>query len=83
MKRLTKKQRNDYLKEHPICVECGNQATEVHHIKMISDDGSNEETNLKALCYDCHQDSDHSKCVGRLSFEMDAEGTVTLKDDEG
>lgn len=82
MSRLTKKQRNDYLLRHPLCVKCGEKATQVHHVKMIQDGGGNEEPNLPALCYQCHQDTDdHAKCVGRMEFVMDEDGNVTLKDD--
>lgn len=83
MKRLTKKERKDYIKLHPLCVVCGKPATQVHHIEMVIEGGSNDESNLQSLCYDCHQDSDHARCIGRLEFVMDEEGSVMMKDDEG
>lgn len=76
MKRLTRKQRLDYLQAHPLCAECGQQAEQVHHIKMIQDGGGNEWDNLKALCCACHEDADHAKCVGRMTFTLDGEGEV-------
>lgn len=51
---------------------------------MIIDGGGNEESNLEALCYNCHQDSDdHARCVGRMEFVMDENGKIKLKDDDG
>lgn len=77
MKRLTRVQRRDYLDRHRLCAECGAPATQVHHIKMIQDGGGNEESNLKALCYDCHDmTEDHAKCVGRLVIVLDEGGRV-------
>ena len=77
MKRLTKHQRFEYLRQHPLCAECGEPATQVHHIKTIQDGGGNEESNLKAICFDCHNmTDDHAVCVGRMTFVMDGEGRV-------
>lgn len=83
-RRLTKKQRQDYLDAHPLCAECGQPATEVHHIKMVIEGGGNEESNLQALCHQCHVDTaDHEMCVGRMVFELDEHGQLHLRDDEG
>jgi hypothetical protein len=82
MARLTKKQRKDYLARHPSCVECGQPAQEVHHIKMVIEGGSNDESNLKALCKQCHADTDdHAMCVGRMVFSLDEHGGLRLKED--
>lgn len=77
MRRLTKTERLAFLSKHTYC-KCGKVATQVHHIKMIQDGGGNEETNLQALCYQCHQDADHAKCVARMVFTMDGEGGLHL-----
>jgi len=36
------------------CVDCGKPATQVHHIVPLSKGGTNEQRNLKALCFRCH-----------------------------
>lgn len=43
--------------EHGLCEECGEPATEVHHIVSIKEDWSQRLTyrNLKALCHSCHK----------------------------
>lgn len=49
------------LKTRRVCDECGiivNYRMEVHHIIPISKNGTNEESNLKALCWDCHKIAD-------------------------
>lgn len=43
-----------YLKKHPTCVACGEQATEVDHIKALRDGGTNEWANLQAMCKTHH-----------------------------
>lgn len=47
------------LRAHPLCVHCQQQgrviaATEVDHITPLSMGGTDEESNLQALCHDCH-----------------------------
>lgn len=49
-----KKVRKLYLREHPICEECGRGAEVVHHLLPIREGGGNEEDNLEALCNRCH-----------------------------
>ena len=55
----------EYLKEHPLCVECQKHgkvtpATEVDHIKPWNDCGQWDrelfwdESNWQALCHECH-----------------------------
>lgn len=51
--------RKMYLAENPLCVECLRkgrlvEATEVHHITTIRDGGTNDYSNLMALCKGCH-----------------------------
>ena len=47
--------RDAYLTAHPTCEECGKKSEEVHHILPFRSGGSFFlETNLKALCHDCH-----------------------------
>lgn len=42
-----------FLREHPLCA-CGAPATEVDHIVPLARGGTNEESNLQALCKACH-----------------------------
>ena len=45
------------LAASPACEICSRPATEVHHVKPISDGGEPyDPTNLKALCRQCHDD---------------------------
>ena len=48
-----------YLNGHPLCEICKINdrlvpATQVHHIKPLSDGGTNLPNNLQALCLTCH-----------------------------
>lgn len=48
-----------YLRSHPNCAECAKagrveSAVDVHHIIPLRDGGSNEASNLMALCHPCH-----------------------------
>lgn len=59
--RRWQKYRLSYLADHPLCALCAKKeppvvkaATEVHHIKALSDGGTHEENNLMALCHGCH-----------------------------
>lgn len=52
------KKRNAYLRAHPVCVRCGCNAEEVHHIHPIVYGGGNEDTNLASLCSTCHKEYD-------------------------
>ena len=54
------KTRKEFLVMHPRCTECGQQATEVDHIVPIADGGTNEWTNLRAMCK-----RDHSQRTAR------------------
>ena len=54
-----RKLRARFLSVHALCEQCLSQgrytaATEVHHIKPLSDGGTNEEKNLMPLCKACH-----------------------------
>ena len=49
-----RKNRLDYLRAYPICVVCGQLATDVDHIVPLAKGGSNEWTNLQAMCHSCH-----------------------------
>jgi len=51
--------RNNYIVDYPFCEVCRKygklvRATEVHHIKPISEGGSNDYHNLISLCHSCH-----------------------------
>lgn len=54
------KVRDRYIAVHPLCEMCEEngryvKAVLVHHIKPISDGGTNEEDNLISLCFSCHE----------------------------
>ena len=56
-----KKYIKNYIKHHNIgeqdvviCEECGAVAVDLHHIKKKSQGGSDDVSNLKALCRACH-----------------------------
>ena len=54
-----RKLRARFLNRHPLCEQCRlngkyTSATEVHHIKPLADGGTNDESNLMALCKSCH-----------------------------
>jgi len=57
--RAWKKIRARFLSQHPLCEQCEKAgrltpAEEVHHILPLADGGTNEESNLMALCKSCH-----------------------------
>ena len=54
-----RKLRARFLNQNPLCEMCKRQgrytqATEVHHIKPLSEGGDNDIKNLMALCHSCH-----------------------------
>ena len=54
-----RKIRARYIQAHPLCEECEKlgrctPATEVHHIKPLSEGGGHGDDNLAALCHSCH-----------------------------
>lgn len=56
-----KRIRDSYIHEHPLCERCEKDgklvvANEVHHIKPLSCGGTNEPSNLMALCTSCHSE---------------------------
>lgn len=55
-----KRVRDAYIKSHPLCEDCLEKgytvpATEVHHVIPVKQGGSNDWSNLAALCQSCHQ----------------------------
>lgn len=51
--------RDLYIQKHPLCESClalGRHvpAEEVHHIKPVTDGGTHDDSNLRALCKPCH-----------------------------
>lgn len=56
-----RKVRAAYLAVHPLCERCERQgkitpSEEVHHIKPLPEGGTNEFSNLMALCTSCHSE---------------------------
>jgi len=57
--RAWKRIRDRYISKHPLCEQCEEDevltpAQEVHHIIPLSEGGTHDEGNLKALCSSCH-----------------------------
>ena len=55
-----RKIRTRYVHKHPFCEMCMKEGKyvpveEVHHIKPISEGGTNDESNLMSLCHSCHE----------------------------
>lgn len=46
--------RAEFLAANPYCVRCGAPATVVHHIRPRRFGGSDDWSNLQALCKHCH-----------------------------
>lgn len=46
--------RAEFLKRFPFCAACGEAATEVDHIVALRKGGSNDWSNLQAVCKRCH-----------------------------
>ncbi len=43
------------LREQPSCEICGKRATDVDHVRAVADGGSDDRSNLRALCHPCHK----------------------------
>jgi 5-methylcytosine-specific restriction enzyme A len=43
------------LREEPNCRLCGTPATDVDHIVAHADGGTDDRSNLRSLCRDCHK----------------------------
>lgn len=59
--RTWKRIRDRYIAAHPLCEQCEQQgrttlAEEVHHIKPLSQGGTNDVGNLMSLCTPCHSE---------------------------
>lgn len=57
--RAWKRIRDRYIAAHPLCEECLKHgvytpATEVHHRLPLSRGGTHIDSNLEALCHECH-----------------------------
>jgi 5-methylcytosine-specific restriction protein A len=65
--RTWKRIRDRYIAAHPLCEQCEKHgritpAEEVHHIKPLSQGGTNAVDNLMSLCTSCH--SEITACEG-------------------
>lgn len=54
-----RKIRARFMQANPLCAECKQlgrfiPATEVHHIKPLSEGGTHDVENLMSLCHSCH-----------------------------
>ena len=59
--RTWKRVRDRFITAHPLCEKCLGKnkttaSTEVHHIKPLSQGGTNDYSNLMALCTSCHSE---------------------------
>jgi len=59
--RTWKRIRDRYITAHPLCEQCEKNgritpAEEVHHIKPLSQGGTNDVRNLMSLCTPCHSE---------------------------
>ena len=68
--------RAQFLRKHPLCVECGRPATEVDHVTPLALGGTHEWANLKPLCK-----PDHSRKTARENRE--ASGRIAPRTDGG
>lgn len=46
--------RKRFLQDYPRCAHCGAPSTVAHHIVRKRDGGSDDYSNLLALCHSCH-----------------------------
>ncbi len=47
--------RGNFLAKFPKCIECGDFATDVDHIKSLREGGNKlDETNCRSMCHRCH-----------------------------
>ena len=58
--RAWKKIRDRYVRKHPLCEQCLKEGRyvaveEVQHIIPLSEEGTNDESNLMSLCHSCHE----------------------------
>lgn len=47
--------REKFLKENPLCMNCGDQATELHHAAGRTNDLLLDRQYFRALCHGCHE----------------------------
>ncbi len=57
--------RKRFLLEHPLCVVCGREATQVDHRIPLSAGGTHDEANLQAMCVSHHSSKTMRELNGR------------------
>lgn len=56
-----------YIRAHPVCVGCGQPATEVDHVVPRRDGGASlDPNNLQSLCKSCHAIKTSKETYGRI-----------------
>jgi len=58
------KTRAAFLRRNPECVACGAPATDVDHILPKAQGGSDDWSNLRALCHSCHSKRTRAQSAG-------------------
>jgi 5-methylcytosine-specific restriction endonuclease McrA len=55
--------RDRHIRRHPLCQRCERAfAVEVHHLKPISQGGTNDPGNLQSVCRQCHREAHGKEC---------------------
>ena len=84
------KLRDAYLKQHPLCERClaagvSSVAEHVHHKIELTEDNykdpniSLSESNLEALCFECHRKEHHDLSEVGADYYFDSDGNLKKK----
>lgn len=70
---LWKQARAEFLERNPDCVRCGNEATQVHHVRYNIRTLKGIQThNLVSCCSTCHREAHVASSKGSLKNELEA-----------